>query len=166
MTEQYPGGYDWQGGPPSGGYTTPPPVPTPLPMSTPLSTEPLISPNYNGWWSRGVSIAKRGWRPLAALQAVGVILALLVQAPVAAYAAIFSDRLDRNLGGTDIGQSLDLTSVFAVIGFGLLGLLVAVILTAMVTIATVHVGASIAVGAPVRIADALALALRAGCSCQ
>lgn len=73
------------------GYTTPPHVQEQF-------IDPLISPNYNGWWSRGVSIAQRGWKPLAALQAVGVVLVLLVQAPVAAYAALASEDLTRTLG--------------------------------------------------------------------
>src|SRR6266511_3141208 len=99
------------GGPPPGGYAIPPHVQESL-------TDPLISLNYNGWWSRGVSIAKRGWKPLATLQALGVI------------------------------------------GFALVVALLAIIVAAMVTIATVHVGVSVAIGAPVRIADALHLAAR------
>jgi hypothetical protein len=141
------------GGPPARGETTPPYVQEQF-------TDPLISPNYNGWWSRGVSIAKRGWKPLAALQAVGVVLALLVQAPVAAYSALASEDLNQALGTSDPDTPPNLAPLFGLFGLTLLAALLAIILSTIVTIATVHVGVSVAIRAQTRIVDALRLAVR------
>ncbi|WP_213450375.1 hypothetical protein [Rhizomonospora bruguierae] len=162
------------GGAPYGGYTPPPysayppapygayppaPFGSDMPPSDPL-TEPLISPNYSGWWGRGVAIAKRGWRPLATLQAVGVVLALLVQTPVAVYTTLVSEDLNRDLARADATRSPDLGPVFALAGLSLLSALVAVVVSAMVTLAAVYVGVSIAVRGEVRLGDALRLAVR------
>lgn len=142
---------DRYGGVPTGGYLVPPQE---------QFTEPLISPTYNGWWSCGLSIAKRGWKPLAALQALGVILVLLVQAPAGAYAALMSEDLNRAFGTPDPDRPPDLAPLFSLIGLALLAALLALIVTATVTIATVHVGVSVAIHAETRIADALRLAAR------
>jgi len=163
MTESYPNypypsgapqpGDPQTGGPPPGGYAIPPHVQESL-------TDPLISLNYNGWWSRGVSIAKRGWKPLATLQALGLILVLLIQAPIAVYGTLAADDLNRSIDTSDTNAPPDLAPVLGVLGFALVVALLAIIVAAMVTIATVHVGVSVAIGAPVRIADALHLAAR------
>ncbi|HZN18891.1 MAG TPA: hypothetical protein VFB84_12055 [Micromonosporaceae bacterium] len=157
MTDWYPNPpYPASGPPPygpPGGYVAPPQLPG-------YSTDPLISPDYNGWWSRGLFIVKRGWRPLAALQAVGVVLSLLVQAPVLAYAAVVSDDLGTGLETPDPATPSDLAPMFGVFGLTLMGVFVSLILAAMVTVATVHIGVSVAVGTEVRIADALLLAAR------
>jgi hypothetical protein len=163
MTQSYPNfpyptggprpGDPQTGGPPPGGYAIPPHIQESL-------TDPLISLNYNGWWSRGVSIAKRGWKPLATLQALGLILVLLLQAPIAVYAALATEDLSRSIDTSDTNATPDLSPLLPLLGLGLLAALLAIIVTAMVTIATVHVGVSVAIGTPVRIADALHLAAR------
>ena len=140
------------GGAPTGGYTTPPPMPYQY-------ADPLISPDYSGWWNRGVAIVKRGWKALAALQAVGVIVALIVQAPVAAYAALITRDLNEEIASSS-GATPDLSPVLGLLGFGLLAAFLAIVVTALVTVATVHVGTSIAMGAGPRVADAIRLALR------
>jgi hypothetical protein len=140
------------GGVPPGGYAVPPQL-------QPQYADPLISPDFHGWWSRGVSIARRGWKPLAVLQAVGVVLALLVQAPVAVYTALATEDLNTTTT-TSSDTSADLPALFGLLGLTILGALLTVVLTAMVTLATVYVGASIALGVPARADDALRLAVR------
>ena len=152
MTESYPGSPDpW--GAPAGGYQVPPRVQGQL-------TEPLISPDYHGWWSRGLSIAKRGWKPLALLQAVGVGVTLLAQAPVAAYTALASDDFNQQAGTADPNRLPDLAPLFSLFGWTLVALLLALVIAAMVTLASVHIGVSVAVGAEVRVAGVLRLAAR------
>jgi hypothetical protein len=115
--------------------------------------DPLISADYAGWWNRGVEIVKRGWRPLVALQAVGLILALVTQVPVGVFAAL-AER------DASLVTDADPAPLFAFAGLGLLGVLAAVVVTSIVTLATVHVGVSVAVGAPVRMGEAINLAAR------
>ena len=143
----------WTGAAPTGGYTTPPQMPYQY-------ADPLISPDYSGWWTRGLNIAKRGWKPLAALQAVGVIMSLVIQAPVAAYAALVADDVNRSIGSSDPNTPPDLAPLFGLIGFALLTALLSIIVAALVTVATVHVGVNIAIGSGPRVADAVRLALR------
>jgi hypothetical protein len=149
MSDWSPGSY------PSGDYTAPPVSHLPYQFA-----DRLISPNYNGWWTRGLSIARRGWKPLVALQAVGVIVGLVIQAPVAAYAAIVTAQMTRTIESSGQATAPDLAPLFGLLGFGLLTVLLAVIVTALITVASVHVGLTVALGAGPRVADALALALR------
>jgi hypothetical protein len=136
---------------PAGGYE--PPVQQ--------QADPLISPNYSGWWQRGTAIVRRGWQTLALLQLIGLGLALAIQAPVAVYAALVEDDMRRSFTTADaqLGQ-FDWGPFLGLLGFTLGAALLAVVVTTMVTIAVVHVGVSIAVGAPVRPGAALALAAR------
>ncbi|HET8658775.1 MAG TPA: hypothetical protein VFM55_07225 [Micromonosporaceae bacterium] len=154
MTEWYPYGPGGQPpyGPPSG-YLAPPGVPGYL-------TDPLISPDYGGWWSRGLSIVKRGWMPLVVLQAIGVGVSMLAHAPILVYLAVMSQDVSAAFETPDPDTSPDLAPLFGAIGVTLLGVLLGFVIRAMVAVAAVHVGVSVAVGAPVRVADALRLAAR------
>ncbi|MEV0721128.1 hypothetical protein AB0H87_41945, partial [Asanoa sp. NPDC050611] len=136
---------------PSGGYEPP----------FQHQADPLVSPNYAGWWQRGTAIVRRGWQPLALLQLIGLVLALLVQTPVAVYLALIQDDLNNSLTTSDgdLGQ-FDWGPFLGLMGFTAGGTLLGVIVTAMVTLAVVYVAASIAIGAPVRLGEALRLALR------
>ena len=143
MTEQYPDA-------PAGGYTTPPQVWNPYadPWSAPTSAAGGAGarPSPSAAGGRWRHCRPSGWSwPCG-----------LVQAPVGAYAAVASE----NLSGVTDPTTADLTAVFTVLGFGLMGVLVAIVLSAAITIATVHVGVSIALGAPTRIGDAVAYAAR------
>ncbi len=147
---------------PPSGYTAPPSGYTTPPHQYMPSVDPLISQDFNGWWSRGIAIARRGWRPLAALQGAGVVLALLVQAPLGVYATLESNRIEQSVRVTDPDSAAlpDLTPLFTVFGLGIAGVLLAVFVQAVVTLATVHIGVSIAVGAPASVGEALRLAGR------
>jgi len=148
------------GSTPSGGFAIPPAPPVMPPYEQAAASDPLISQDYGGWFSRGTTIVKRAWKELAVLQAVGLVLVLLVQAPIAVFVAFRTDDL-QNLAGTGSpDEPPDFGLLFGIIGAGLLVVLISVILTAIITLASVHIGVSAAVGAPVRIGDALGLAVR------
>jgi len=130
------------------------------PYEQAAANDPLISPDYGGWFNRGKTIVQRAWKELAVLQAVGLVLVLLVQAPIAVFVAFRTDDL-QNLAGTGSpDEPPDFGLLFGIIGAGLLVVLISVILTAIITLASVHIGVSAAVGAPVRVGDALRLAAR------
>ncbi|GIF71569.1 hypothetical protein [Asanoa siamensis] len=146
----WPPTYPYPAGVPGGGYEPP----------LQQYADPLVSPTYGGWWNRGVDIVRRGWQPLAVVQGLGVVLALLLQAPLAVYLTFVDQRLtDDVLAGETTGQ-VDWTPIAVVMGLGLVSALLSVVVSAIVTTAVVHVGASVAVGAPVRIGAALRLAVR------
>jgi hypothetical protein len=136
-----------------GGYTVGPWMAQP-------TAEPLVSPNHSGWWRTGTDIAKRGWKPLATLQAAGVVLSMIVTAPLAVYIALVEDDFNEALAVADPDNAPDLSPLLTLLGLTFASVLVTIIVTGIVVLATVHVGASVANHADVRIADALRLAGR------
>ncbi|MGE5156132.1 MAG: hypothetical protein ACM3JP_01375 [Betaproteobacteria bacterium] len=142
------GGY---GVPGYSGYQPPPPP------------DPLISPDYSGWWDRGVTIVKRGWRQLVTLQVIGLVLAVIIQTPVGVYAALARNDLSASLStttGANPATPADLGPLLVLIGISLLTTLVAIIVTSIVTLATVRVGVCAAIGTPITTSEALTLAVR------
>jgi hypothetical protein len=129
------------GGPPPGGYAVPPQVQDP-------TLDPLVSPDYAGWWQRGTSITKRGLVPLAQLQAIGMGAGLLVQIPLGIYIALLTRDIDEavNGAGPDSAAAPDLGPIFGVFGLGIVTVFVAIVIAAIVTIASVHVGVMVATG--------------------
>jgi hypothetical protein len=106
--------------------------------------DPLISPDYSGWWQRGMAIVKTGWPQLAALQVIGIGVALLVQVPFLVYVTVWGPALaDR----TDTPADADLGPVAVALGLTLLGILLSGLVSAAITVATMHLGVSIASGA-------------------
>jgi hypothetical protein len=141
------------GGVPPGGYLPPP-------QFGAQPVDPLVSPDYSGWWSRATTITRRGWKPLATIQAIGLVLSLLLQAPAAVVLTLVSDDLRQSVPEPGSGEVPDLTPFFAAMGLTVGGLLLSLLVTAMVTLAVVHVGVSVAIGTPVRIDEALRVAAR------
>jgi hypothetical protein len=121
--------------------------------------DPLISPDYGGWFSRGVTIVKRGWKPLVALQVVGIVLALLVEVPLTVYTARTEDDL-QVFTTANPEQAPDFTPLLGLLGLTLLAVLVSSVVAATVTVATVQIGVSVAVGAPTSVGEAVRLAVR------
>src|SRR4030095_16633666 len=150
--QQYPQYPQYPPPPPEGypaeGYTAAPQVFTP-------TEDPLISADFGGWWNKGITIVKRGWKPLVALQAVGLILTILVAAPIAVYSAPVTDDFNQQFANQTTPESVDFGPVIGLVGFGLGAILLSVVVAAVVTLATVHIGVSVAVGAPARVGDAI-----------
>jgi hypothetical protein len=133
-----PGGY---GGPPPGGYAIPPQVQDP-------TLDPLISPDYAGWWKRAIAIVKSGLAPLIQLQLIGVVAALALQVPIAIYSTILSNELNERLNNAPTDQTVtpEFGPLLGVLGLTLLTAFASIVVTAIVTIATIYVGVTIAVG--------------------
>ncbi len=152
----YPGaqpGYPAPGGVPTGGYLPPQ-------QFGPQTADPLISPNYGGWWNRGVAIVRVGWKPLAGLQAVGVALSLLVQAPAAVFIAFATNDLETSFIPEDSSAQPDWTPFIVLMSLTVAAALLALVLSTVITLASVYVGVSIAVGVPPRMGDAVRMAVR------
>ena len=147
------------------GYPAPPSYPTVpgYPIGGGYPSDPLVSADYSGWFRRGVTIVKRGWKQLAALQAAGVVPALLVGVPISVATAVHQDDLVNRIGGTNTPTELqisDFTDLIAVYALGFAGGVVSFIVTAIITLAAVHVAASAAAGLEPKVGDALRLAGR------
>lgn len=139
----YPGGgYPGQPGVPPGGYSVPPPGPG---QAAPPGYDPLISPDYNGWFSRGTALVKAGWKPLAVLQAIGLVAGVIVQVPVLIWTAMVSNDLARAV--EDDPENFTFGGSFAaVMGLTILGAFVAILVAALVTLASMRIGVAIATG--------------------
>ncbi len=135
---------------PAAGYTVPPPPPPP--------DAALGALTYNGWWQRGTWIVRQGWRQLALLQVIGMVLQLGAQTPVVVLLTLRTDDLARAAGTG--AEPPDISQFYGLFGYGLLAILASVVATAAVTVATVHVGASIVVGGTPSFGGAVRLGLR------
>jgi hypothetical protein len=126
--------------------------------------DPLVSPDYPGWWRRSLVIVKQGWRSLAVLQAIGLAVTLLISVPQALLVLNLAEEL--GTAGTtvdpDTGAPVmpDFGALFAVLGLTVLGSFFAVMVSFVVAIACNHVAVSIAAGLRPRIGAALGLAVR------
>jgi hypothetical protein len=66
------------------------PYPYPYPQSLGFDpSDPLISNDFNGWWHRGFQLVKAAWRPMAVIQAIVGVPALILLVPAM---VIFQDR--------------------------------------------------------------------------
>jgi hypothetical protein len=126
--------------------------------------DPLISPDYSGWWRRSVAIVKQGWRSLAVLQLIGFVVSLLFSVPQALLLLNLSQDLTTasTTVDPDTGAPVapDLSSVFPVIGLTLVGLFLTIMVGFAVAIACNHVAVSVAAGLRPRLGAALGLAVR------
>jgi hypothetical protein len=123
--------------------------------------DPLISPDYSGWWRRTTAVLKPGWRILAGLQFIGFLVSLLVSVPQALYLFYLSDQLPKAAqDGTITSAELDLKPFFVVFGITFVGIFLTYLVAFAVTIASNHVVVSIAAGLRPRIGTSLAMAAK------
>jgi hypothetical protein len=117
--------------------------------------DPLISPDAAGWWRRSTAIVKAGWRQLAAIQAIGAALQFAVELPLHLYLTTPHDRVSPAAGAAS-----DLSGLFAAFGLVLVASFVATVIGAVVAIATMQIGVTIAAGGQPRLVPALRAAAR------
>ncbi|WP_327005644.1 hypothetical protein OHA72_63625 [Dactylosporangium sp. NBC_01737] len=179
-----PGGYPAQPGVPqypAGGYDRSQPYPVQYDPSQPYviyqatptggmfhgqigDGDPLVSPDYAGWWRRSLAILQQGWRTLAVLQFIGLVLSLLFSVPQALLMLSVLDDLARasRTVDPDTGQAVtpDLGPIFGLFGVLLVGAFLGILVSFAVAIACNHVAVSVAAGLRPRIGAALGLAVR------
>jgi hypothetical protein len=100
--------------------------------------DPLISPDYAGWWQRSIDIVKKYWKELLILQAIGAVASLVLRLPVALLQINTVNDLqsqgpitDANAGSA-LGRAVGLFTASAGTGF------LAIIITSLVTLATIR----------------------------
>ncbi|WP_432836464.1 hypothetical protein [Dactylosporangium sp. CA-092794] len=143
-----PGGY----GPPAGGYGVPV-------LGAQAGYDPMISPDYSGWWARSFAILRNAWPQLLVLQAIGFLLAVAVAIPEAFYSVGVLDDLNASMSNSS-DPNFDGSALFGVFGLVVLGLLASSLIACVITVAGNHIAVSAAIGAPKRLGAAFALAGR------
>jgi hypothetical protein len=156
MTDYLP---PYPSGAPDGGFSVPPNPFQPTNPFQPVS-DPLVSPNLSGWWQRGVAIARSGWRQLAAIQLVGVVIVLLLQTPFAVSLALSNAHESQVLANGGQLTDADIQNMLRGLALSAVPLVLSVVLTAVITLAAVHIGASVAIGMPPQVSSALTFAGR------
>ncbi|MER7282336.1 hypothetical protein ABT369_48685 [Dactylosporangium sp. NPDC000244] len=120
--------------------------------------DPMISPDYGGWWQRSLTIFKGAWKQLAILQAIGFVLTLAVVIPEAVWSVKASaDLLDAADSGD--GQP-SLTPLLAPFALLFLGAVVAGMVGSLITVAANQLAVTVAAGQPPRLGPAFAVAAR------
>ncbi|MFI7598847.1 hypothetical protein [Actinoplanes sp. NPDC049681] len=117
-----------------------------------LPGDPLVSPDFSGWWRRGFAVVRRGWRPLALVQLCTAVPTLALMIP----AQLFVDFANRDLT-TDAagGGAVDFGHFLAASGMSLLATLVATLVFAIGSLVTMTLVVAIATGAQARIGTAV-----------
>ncbi|GGM74717.1 hypothetical protein ACFFX1_13710 [Dactylosporangium sucinum] len=135
---------------PTGGYAVPV-------FGQQAGYDPLISPNYGGWWQRTIAILKTAWKPLATLQAVGVVVTILVSVPQALYLVYLQSQLPQTTGTTTTTE-IDFGPMLGVLGLSVLGVFVNLLVQFAIVIASNHIAVSVASGYQPQIGRSLAMA--------
>jgi hypothetical protein len=93
-----------------------------------------------------MAIVRNGWRSLAGVQAIGVLVSFLVQAPVAVYAAFATDEFMKEATDSAAAGEFDMQEFAALAGYTGLSSLIATIILAIVTIAAIYISAAVSIG--------------------
>ncbi|MET7396237.1 hypothetical protein ABZS66_22410 [Dactylosporangium sp. NPDC005572] len=135
---------------PTGGYAVPI-------FGQQAGYDPLISPNYGGWWQRTMAILKTAWKPLATLQAIGIVANVVLTVPPALYLVYLQSQLPTDPNTT---QQIDLGPFLGVLGLTFLGVFLVLLVQFAVVIASNHIGVAVASGVQPQVGRSLALAAK------
>jgi hypothetical protein len=143
------------------GQPTPEPYAGPwvAPQPPPVAylEDPLISPDYSGWWRRGVAIAKLAWRQILLLQAIVGVLTFTVETLATTWQSFALRDIDR---AATAGRDPDLGVIFAGTGLVIVASLVVALVTMIATLAAVRIVIEAAAGARPDVGAALGSAVR------
>jgi hypothetical protein len=138
---------------PAGGWPMAP-IPQPGPVFDPR--DPLVSPDYNGWWRRGTATLRRGWRQILLVQVLAAVPIALIIVPAQLYQ---SRRQAEATAAAAAGGPVDFGALFAGLGVLLLALVPITLISIFVGMTTMRLTATIATGGPPSISAALRAAL-------
>ncbi|MFF5226810.1 hypothetical protein [Dactylosporangium sp. NPDC000521] len=122
--------------------------------------DPLVSPDYSGWWRRSMAVLGRGWQKLALLQLIGLAVTLAYSVPLSLASLGLTDELSRTDPVTGAPVAPDFGQLFPAVGLIVLGAFVGVFVSFVIAIASNHVVVTIAAGLRPRFGAALLLAAR------
>ncbi|KHD78871.1 hypothetical protein MB27_01810 [Actinoplanes utahensis] len=127
----------------------------------PTPADPLVSPNYEGWWRRSVTLAARIWKPSLVLHAILVLPTLALTVPADAYFTAENERLQATAvrGATTAGFA-PLVELFQAYLVLLAALLASALVSAIATAIAVRLVVLAATGQPVSLRAAAGYGLR------
>lgn len=144
-------------GAPYGGQPGYPPAPPPIGRPLPVG-DPLVSPDFGGWWSRGVAIAKAGWRPILALQAGAALIGVVLQGIPAVLSVISFGSSLESTTSSDLAKALG--EAFGLFALLIVAALISGLISLVAYVASIHVVVATATRQPVDIGAALRASLR------
>jgi hypothetical protein len=138
---------------PVSGFTVPPAMYT--------AHEPLISPDFNGWWSRGIAVVKAGWRPILLVQLGGGLVSLVFSATVVLIQlhSVPSAVLTPTPGAPPPDPGQVLQPLLSQLGLFLGAAALTAFVSLLVTLMTVHLVVQVASGRRAQFGPALRAAL-------
>ncbi|MEU4694290.1 hypothetical protein [Actinoplanes sp. NPDC023714] len=123
------------------------------------SSDPLVSPDFAGWWGRGSALVRRVWKPALILHAIVAVPTLALSLPAQSYfeteETAFSAALE--------ARPTELPPVAGLV-VGFLAILVVALITGafalVATSASIQLGVQAATGRPVDLGSAVKTGLR------
>ncbi|WP_433216823.1 hypothetical protein ACQP00_08520 [Dactylosporangium sp. CS-047395] len=140
----------YQQGIPSGGYGIPA-------AGQQAGFDPMISPDYGGWWQRSIAIFKGAWKQLAILQFIGFLLTLLVVIPEGIW---FLSAFTDVIGSAGTENEPSLTPLLAPFLLLFVGAVVAGMVGSLITVAGNQIAVTVASGQRPRLGPAFSVAMR------
>ncbi|MEV6346891.1 hypothetical protein [Actinoplanes sp. NPDC051851] len=129
-----------------------PSQPSPASPTTPV--DPLISPDFTGWWQRGTTLMTRIWRPALAVNLVAAVPMALVAVPV-------QITINHELASLRTATRLaEVTGALTATGLMLASTLVTFLLHVIAVLITAQLVILVATGRPPGIRAALATSVR------
>jgi hypothetical protein len=113
------------------------------PYPPPPPWDPLISPDYAGWWQRTSTLISTAWRPLLILHGAGALLWFVVLAAISVLTTVRNHVYLTSDGGFDTLGAV----VPALAGVGL-GVLILVAASLLINLGTVYLIVAAATGGP------------------
>ncbi|MDI6105295.1 hypothetical protein QLQ12_42610 [Actinoplanes sp. NEAU-A12] len=118
-----------------------------------MPADPLVSPDYAGWWQRGIALAKQVWKPSLILHAIVIVPTLALTVPAntmfTAESATVQEAL-RNGGGLP-----PMNGYLRAMALLMAAFLVSGLLSTIATAVTVRLVVAAATGQPVSLPTAL-----------
>src|SRR5690349_12211 len=149
---QYPPNPEGQGQPPYGqppygqppqyGFEVPPGAQQPHPWPSVAGpggpVDPLISPDYAGWWERSINLVKMYWKQLLILQVIGAVGGLIVLIPAGILTVSIASDLPQSgqVNDANVGDYLGRYSGW--LGLTLIGILLAILIWILVELASLR----------------------------
>jgi len=131
-------------------------LPNPWSLYYPGPADPLVSPDFAGWWNRSITLLKAAWRPLVGIQ----LFAVLPITAVTIVAGLTIGRRAEDLVTTNDNGQVDFHALVAPLLAEIPVLLATFVFSLIVPLAMIHVVVRIATGRPVSVAGALMAGLR------
>jgi hypothetical protein len=123
----------------------------------PSGGDPLISPDYSGWWQRATAVVRSSWRQLVALQAILAAVTFGLQGAAGVASALTVRDLRQ---AVDADEQPSLAGFFAAFGLVIVAALLGALLSTLITLAAVHLVVTTATGGRPRVGSCLAGAAR------